>query len=164
MSDGDEQRTVVIQKDRGSEVGAFVLGALVGAGLALLFAPESGEDVQQRLRAQARRLRDLTEDRVRGLRDDFGAHVESAKGAVEQGRQIATNARTELEEKLQRSKAAYRAGIEAARQASGLPGAEAADASESAALQVPAPSPVPAPVPEAPSEPHRASDAVRGAP
>lgn len=165
MSDGDEQRTVVIQKDRGSEVGAFVLGALVGAGLALLFAPESGEDVQQRLRAQARKLRDLTEDRVRDFRDDFGAHVESAKGAVEQGRQIATSARTELEEKLQRSKAAYRAGIEAARQASRLPGADAAHLSEGAPLEppVPAPSPVPAPVPEAPSEPHRAPDAVRGA-
>lgn len=155
MSEGDEQRTVVIQKDKGSEVGAFVLGALVGAGVALLFAPGSGEDTQQRLREQARRLKDLTEDRVRGIRGDLGARVESAKDAVEQGRQIAAGARTELEEKLQRSKAAYRAGIEAARQASRLPTGGAtspSDGSDSSA-SVLAPAPVPAPVPEAPATP-----------
>lgn len=155
MSSGDEQRTVVVQKDRGSEIGAFVLGALVGAGLALLFAPGSGEDTQQRLREQARKLKDLTEDRVRGIRDDLGARVESAKGAVKQGRQLASGARNELEEKLQRSKAAYRAGIEAARQASR--GAEdgAAGRTEDPASPalVAAPAPVPAPVPEAPAAP-----------
>lgn len=157
MSDGDEQRTVVIQKDKGSEVGAFVLGALIGAGVALLLAPGSGEDTQQRLREQARRLKDLTEDRVRGIRGDLGARVESAKDAVEQGRQIAAGARTELEEKLQRSKAAYRAGIEAARQASRLPTGGATDPSEE-------PAPVPAPVPEAPAEAPATPSPHRGAP
>lgn len=157
MSDGDEQRTVVIQKDKGSEVGAFVLGALIGAGVALLFAPGSGEDTQQRLREQARRLKDLTEDRVRGIRGDLGARVESAKDAVEQGKQIAAGARTELEEKLQRSKAAYRAGIEAARQASRLPTGGATDPSEE-------PAPVPAPVPEAPAEAPATPSPHRGAP
>lgn len=166
MSDGDEQRTVVIQKDRGSEVGAFLLGALVGAGLALLFAPGSGEDTQQRLREQARRLKDLTEDRVRGIRDDLGARVESAKGAVEQGRQIASGARNELEEKLQRSKAAYRAGIEAARQASRAPGDSGVAPAEDPAAPalVAAPAPVPAPVPEAPAEASDTPNPARGTP
>lgn len=117
MSAPDEQRTVIIEKERGSEIGAFVVGALVGAGLALLLAPGSGTETQQRLREHAKRLRDVTEDRVRGLRDDFGSHVESAKGVVEQGKQIASGARAELEEKLERSKAAYRAGVDAAREA-----------------------------------------------
>ncbi len=113
MSAGEDHRTVVIEKESRFEVGAFLLGALVGAGLALLFAPGSGEDTQQRIRAQAKRLKGLTEDRVRGLRDDLGERVGSAKGVVEQGRQIASGVRTELKEKLERSKAAYRAGIEA---------------------------------------------------
>lgn len=117
MSAPDEQRTVIIEKERGSEIGAFIVGALVGAGLALLLAPGSGTETQQRLREHAKRLRDVTEDRVRGLRDDFGSHVESAKGVVEQGKQIASGARAELEEKLERSKAAYRAGVDAAREA-----------------------------------------------
>ena len=163
----DEQRTVVVQKDRGSEIGAFVLGAVVGAGLALLFAPGSGEDTQQRLREQARKLKDLTEDRVRVIRDDLGARVESAKGAVEQGRQLASGARNELEEKLQRSKAAYRAGIEAARQAaSRVAGDGASGASEDPAppASVAAPAPVPAPVPEAPAEASPAPAPVRETP
>ena len=113
MSNGEDQPAVIIEKDRRAEVGAFLLGALVGAGLALLFAPGSGEETQQRLRTQAKKLKALTEDRVRGLRDDLGARVESAKDVLGQGRQLAADARQELEDKLARSKAAYRADLEA---------------------------------------------------
>lgn len=139
MSTSEEQRTVIIEKERGSEIGAFVLGALVGAGLALLLAPGSGAETQQRIREHAKRLRDATEDRVRGLRDDFGSHVESAKGVVEQGRQIASGARADLEDKLERSKAAYRAGVDAAREAARTPPRPAEDAEppEEAASQAP---------------------------
>ncbi len=118
MSTGDDQHTVIIEKDRGPEIGAFLLGALVGAGIALLFAPASGADTQRRLRERARKLRDLTGERVRGLRDDLGSRMGPAQGVVEQGRQIAAEARAELEDKLQRSKAVYRAGIDAAREES----------------------------------------------
>ncbi len=115
MSSGEDQHTVIIEKDRGPEIGAFLVGALVGAGLALLFAPGSGAETQRRIREQARKLKDLTEERVRGLREDIGTRMDSAKGVVAQGRHMAAEARGELEEKLERSKAAYRAGIEAAR-------------------------------------------------
>ena len=118
MSTGDDQHTVIIEKDRGPEIGAFLLGALVGAGIALLFAPATGEDTQQRIREQAKRLKDMTGERVRGLRDDLGSRMGPARGVVEQGRQIATDARAELEDKLERSKAVYRAGIDAAREES----------------------------------------------
>ena len=118
MSTGDDQHTVIIEKDRGPEIGAFLLGALVGAGIALLFAPATGEDTQKRIREQAKRLKDLTGERVRGLRDDMGSRVGPARGVVEQGRQIASDARAELEDKLERSKAVYRAGIDAAREES----------------------------------------------
>jgi len=113
MSNGADQPAVIIETDRRAAVGAFLLGALVGAGLALLFAPGSGEETQERLRAQAKRLRALTEDRVRGLREDLGARVESARDVLGQGRQLAAEARQELEDKLARSKAAYHAGLEA---------------------------------------------------
>lgn len=115
MSTGEDQPAVVVEKDRRSEIGAFLLGAVVGAGLALLFAPGSGEETQRRLRNQAKKLRSLTEERVRDLRDDLGSRMDSAKGVLGQGRQLATEARAELEEKLARSKAAYRAGLDAAR-------------------------------------------------
>lgn len=118
MSAGEEQHTVIIEKGRGTEIGAFVVGALVGAGIALLFAPGSGAATQQRIREHAQKLKDLTGERVRGLRDDLGTRMDSAKGVVAQGRQLASEARDELEEKLERSKAAYRAGIDAAREES----------------------------------------------
>lgn len=54
----------------------LVLGALIGAGVALLLAPQSGEDTRRLLRRRARRLaRDArhgygdVKDRVRELRD-----------------------------------------------------------------------------------------------
>ncbi|MXX54645.1 MAG: YtxH domain-containing protein [Gemmatimonadetes bacterium] len=115
MSNG-EQPAVIVERDHRTEIGAFLLGALVGAGIALLFAPGSGEETQARLRTQARRLRELTGERVRGLREDLSARVDSAKGVIGQGRQLAAEAREELEDKLARSKAAYRAGLDAARE------------------------------------------------
>ncbi len=118
MSTGDDQHTVIIEKDRGPEIGAFLLGALVGAGIALLFAPATGEDTQKRIREQAKRLKGLTGERARGLRDDLGSRMGPARGVVEQGRQVAADARAELEDKLERSKAVYRAGIDAAREES----------------------------------------------
>ena len=129
MSTGEDQRTVIIEKDGRPEIGAFLLGALVGAGLALLFAPGSGTDTQKRIREQATKLRELTEERVRGLRDDLGSRMDSAKVVVDQGRQVAADARADLEGRLERSKAAYRAGIEAAREESRrqLPDAEGSE-------------------------------------
>lgn len=113
----EEGQTIIVEKDArsGVGVGAFLLGAVVGAGLALLFAPRSGEETQRQLRRQARWVRELTGDRVKLLREDLGSRVGAAKGVMDQGRQIATDARGEVEEKLGRTKAAYRAGLEAVR-------------------------------------------------
>lgn len=60
---------------KGFAVG-LVLGALIGAGMALLFAPQSGEDTRRLLRRRAKRLaRDAREgyddlkDKARELRE-----------------------------------------------------------------------------------------------
>ena len=116
MSTETDQHTVIIEKDGRPEIGAFLLGALVGAGIALLFAPSSGQETQRRIREQARRLRTLTEDRVRNLREDLGSRLDSARSAADQGRLAAADARTDLEDRLARSKAAYREGLDAARE------------------------------------------------
>ena len=137
MRDRDDVPYIVIERDTGGGLGSFVLGALVGAGLALLFAPKSGEETQEELRAQARRLRSAAEGRVRSAqksleerlevtRQSVHERVESVKEAVESGRQAAREKRVELEDKLERSKAAYRAGIEAARDAAAGDGTDEA--------------------------------------
>ena len=137
MHDGD-QPYIVIERDRGGGLGSFVLGALVGAGLALLFAPQSGEETQEEIKERALQLKSAAEgrlqdaqrtlgDRLDGARSGVQARVESVKDAVEAGRQAALEARDELEDRLERSKAAYRAGIAAARDA-GADDAEPDDA------------------------------------
>ena len=129
MRDHDDIPTIVIERDTGGGLGSFVLGALVGAGVALLFAPRSGEETQAEIRERAQRLRDAAEGRVRDVQKQLEDRIEDArtemeervdqmKEAVESGRRAAQDARSELEGKLERSKAAYRAGIDAAREAS----------------------------------------------
>lgn len=126
MRDQDDASYIVIERDSGAGVGSFVLGALVGAGLALLFAPQSGKKTQEEIREQAKKLRVAAGDRLvdaqKGLesrldtvRDEVQSRVEMVKDAVDSGRDAARSARTDLEGKLERSKAAYRAGIAAAR-------------------------------------------------
>lgn len=126
MRDQDEGPYIVIERESGGGFGSFLLGALVGAGLALLFAPQSGEDTQEELKERARQLRTAAEGRVREAqrtleermdvaRDGVREKVDSVKDAVEAGRQAAREARDDLESKLERSKAAYRAGVDAAK-------------------------------------------------
>lgn len=127
MRDLDDNPYIVIERDGGGGLGSFVLGALVGAGLALLFAPQSGEDTQEEIKARALKFKDVARDRVRDAqsnlegrlstaREHVQTRVESVKDAVDSGRKAAVDARSDLEEKLERSKAAYRAGIEAAKE------------------------------------------------
>ena len=138
MRDHDEVPYIVIERDGGGGVGSFVLGALVGAGLALLFAPQSGAETQEELKEQARKLRVVAEDRVREAqqqleerleeaRDGVQSRYDDVRDAIDAGRTAATEARGELQEKLQRSKAAYRAGATAAREVVGAGADEAED-------------------------------------
>ena len=128
MRDRDEAPYIVIERDGGGGLGSFVLGALIGAGLALLLAPKSGEETQEELKERARKLRVVAEGRVRDAqrqleerleeaREGVHARYDDVRDAVTQGRKAASEAREDLSEKLQRSKSAYRAGMSAAREA-----------------------------------------------
>jgi len=126
MRDHDEVPYIVIERGGGG-LGSFVLGALVGAGIALLLAPQSGEETQEELKERAREFKSKAETRVREVqrqledrlevaREGVQARVEGVRGAFDAGRQAASDARGELERKLERSKAAYRAGVAAAKE------------------------------------------------
>src|SRR5688500_20330626 len=104
MARDDEVPYIVIERERGGSIGSFVLGALVGAGVALLFAPQSGEETQEEIRRRARRLRDKAEDKLRAAqeqletrleraRDNVQGRGDSGRGAVESGRQARRDAR-----------------------------------------------------------------------
>jgi gas vesicle protein len=127
MRDHDDVPYIVIERDSGGGVGSFLLGAMVGAGIALLFAPKSGEETQEELKEQARKLRVAAEERVREAqrqledrldeaREGVAGRYDEVRDAVKAGREAAVSARSDLETKLERSKAAYRAGVTAARE------------------------------------------------
>jgi gas vesicle protein len=93
MIDRDEQAVVIERRGggAGSGIALFLLGAAVGAGVALLFAPQSGEETRAQLRRGARKMkrkaRDLAEtgrDMVDDLQRQGRTAVKDAKSALEE--------------------------------------------------------------------------------
>lgn len=76
----------------------FVVGALVGAGLALLLAPASGEDTRRRIGETAKRFRDETKDRLQHARESVSHLKDEARSAIETGREAFTQARQQRRE------------------------------------------------------------------
>jgi gas vesicle protein len=52
-----------------SFLSGLLIGALVGAGLALLFAPQSGEETRRIIRRKARKLADEARERYEDAND-----------------------------------------------------------------------------------------------
>ena len=145
----DDEPFVVIERQSGS-VGAFLIGAAIGAGVALLFAPRTGVETRMELQRGARRVRDRAEDAVDEATDRLSESYETARRrvesrldsarqavdlkrqqvsrAMEAGRYAAHQARADLERRLAETKAAYRAGIDVARSENGGTGAGQAGA------------------------------------
>ncbi len=114
---------VIERAGRGGGVGPFLLGAILGAGAALLLAPRTGKETQREIKERASRLgegaervvRDLQhqfEERMDQARGEMMERVDTIRGAVDTGIEAAQHAKSELEERIDRSKAAYRAAVE----------------------------------------------------
>ena len=127
MADYDDLPAFVIETRGGAAgAGTFLLGALVGAAVALLLAPRSGAETQAEIAGAARRLVDDVEGRVSGARERVGGRVsgtlESVRGGVETrvaqaraavgaGVGAARDAREELRRRVDDAKRSYRAGL-----------------------------------------------------
>jgi len=80
-------------RDNGALLG-FLLGAAVGAGVALLMAPTSGEETRRRIGESASRLKSTAGNRLSELKDTAGNRlsefkdkmVERGKDAIHAGR------------------------------------------------------------------------------
>lgn len=63
----------------------FLCGAAVGAGIALLTAPSTGEVTRRKLGATAKKLANTTRDRVGQMRGRFGELKQDFKDSVAHG-------------------------------------------------------------------------------
>jgi gas vesicle protein len=93
---GRDSEVIIVEPDRGSGIGLFVLGAALGAGLALLFAPASGEETRRRLRREAGKLRDRAEDMMDDLSYEYDRVREDVEERVEDVKEKVTGAARSL--------------------------------------------------------------------
>lgn len=135
--DYDDDAYVVIERHSGS-FGSFLVGIALGAGLALLMAPDSGIETRRRLRKSARKVKRVAREKAEDLSDAVTDRYEHARRTVEDkleaarsaielkrrqaeramraGREAAQQARDDLERRIAESKAAYQAGADVARE------------------------------------------------
>jgi gas vesicle protein len=72
---------------------AFALGAVVGAAVALLFAPAKGEETREFLGEKAREGRDKVAEAAQKTREYLSRQRETIATAVERGREAYQTAR-----------------------------------------------------------------------
>ena len=84
-----------------SKLGYFLAGLGLGAVVALLFAPRSGEETRQYLRERAEEGVDELKRRGRELKERAGE-------VVEKGKELAERHRESVEAALEAGKTAYR--------------------------------------------------------
>src|SRR5688500_8081654 len=111
-------------------VGTFLVGLALGAGVALLLAPQSGEETRRGIARRARRAQDAAQgfvedvsgtvaDKFKEVRATVEERIEATFDAVDDkkrrvsnafhaGRVAAREARGELEQRIAESKAAYK--------------------------------------------------------
>ena len=132
----DGEPYIVIEKHSG-DLGNLLLGVLIGAGVALLFAPRTGQETRADIRRKARQATDAVKgvaeevagqvvETFEGAKERVEEQIESARStieakkrqvsrAMEAGREAAAEARQDLENRLVETKAAYAAGGDVAR-------------------------------------------------
>lgn len=117
MADRDEYATIVIEREGG--IGTFLIGALIGVGAALLFAPRSGEQTRSELRAGMNRLRERAEDGMRELQENVTDRYDEVRSdvtdRVSAAREAFDTGRRQASERARATGAGVRAGYEAAR-------------------------------------------------
>jgi gas vesicle protein len=80
MSDNNESSRV------GGYLAAFAIGALVGTGLALLYAPRSGRETRELLAKKSRELKGQASEALEDAKDFFRGKKAEITAAVEAGK------------------------------------------------------------------------------
>jgi gas vesicle protein len=127
---GEEPYFIVERESGSSGAGSLLLGLALGAGLALLLAPQSGEETRRAIARRARRateaaqdfvgdvsgtvadkfqdVRASVEERIEATLDTVDRKRRQVTNAFDAGRAAARQARGDLEQRIAESKAAYK--------------------------------------------------------
>lgn len=120
---------VVVERHEAG-IGSFIIGLALGAGVALLLAPQSGEETRRRLATRARRaqeaaqdlvgdmsetvaekfndVRSRVEERIEATIDAVDAQTRKVSKGFQAGRAAARDSRGDLEHRIAERKAAYK--------------------------------------------------------
>jgi gas vesicle protein len=121
---------VIVERRESASVGPFLIGLAFGAGVALLLAPQSGEETRRAVARRARRAQEVAQDFVEDVSGTVANKFQEVRATVEErieatldavddkkrrvsnafhaGRAAAREARGELEQRIAESKAAYK--------------------------------------------------------
>jgi len=89
----NDNRMNGISRGAGSAAVGFVLGAVVGAGIALLLAPATGKETRRRIAESGQDLSDAARDTLGQAGDTVHGLKEDVRAAVEAGREVFGRAR-----------------------------------------------------------------------
>jgi gas vesicle protein len=74
----------------GSFIAGFLIGGIIGAGMALIMAPQSGEETREMLRERGIELKNRADETASGIRSKAGTYIDEGRerieGAVESAR------------------------------------------------------------------------------
>jgi hypothetical protein len=120
----DNREVVYLERSGDSSAKWLFWGAVLGAGLALLYAPRSGEETRRHLQRRLWKLRAMTEEKLDELAQQFGSGREALADLDEEDedgldepddlpamrtRPGGASAREELERRLSEARARRRA-------------------------------------------------------
>jgi gas vesicle protein len=79
---------------------AFLLGGLLGAGFALLYAPKSGRETRKDISRTARRIKKetvhLVEDAIDSVNDFAGDMKDKVSDLIDRGKELSDDAKKEI--------------------------------------------------------------------
>jgi gas vesicle protein len=109
-------RPIVIEREGSSSLWWFLIGGTLGAGLALLFAPHSGDRTRRLVGRKLSKLRDAADVALEDLREALSPEDQVHRSLAESEPEVEDDARTaaesaeESEEREERKSAPPRAG------------------------------------------------------